>query len=67
MKEWVDDKWWEWWVDETDGGSAAPTTRWVRIGEIGAYMVNGEKPEIDSRDEGKHTLKNDMLCVEKVM
>ena len=30
-------------------------------------MVNGEKPEIDSRDEGKHTLKNDMLCVEKVM
>ena len=30
-------------------------------------MVDGEKPEVDSRDDGKHTGKNDLLFVEKIM
>ena len=30
-------------------------------------MVDGEKPGVDSRDEGKHTGKNDLLFVEKMM
>jgi len=30
--------------------------------------VDGEKPGIDSRDEGKHTgIRNDLLFVEKLM
>jgi len=30
-------------------------------------VVDGEKPEVDSRDEGKHTGRNDLLFVEKMM
>jgi len=30
-------------------------------------VVDGEKPGVDSRDEGKHTGKNDLLFVEKMM
>ena len=30
-------------------------------------MVDGEKPGVDSRDEGKHTGSNDLLFVEKMM
>jgi len=30
-------------------------------------VVDGEKPEVGSRDEGKHTGRNDLLFVEKVM
>jgi len=30
-------------------------------------VVDGEKPGVDSRDEGKHTGKNDLLFVEKIM
>ena len=30
-------------------------------------MVDREKPEVDSRDEGKHTGRNDLLFVEKMM
>jgi len=30
-------------------------------------VVDGEKPGFDSRDEGKHTGKNDLLFVEKIM
>jgi len=30
-------------------------------------VVDEEKPRIDSRDEGKHTGRNDLLSVEKVM
>ena len=30
-------------------------------------MVDGEKPGVDSRDEGKHTGRNDLLFVEKMM
>ena len=30
-------------------------------------MVDGEKPGVDSRDEGKHTGKNDLLFIEKMM
>ena len=29
-------------------------------------MVDGGKPGVDSRDEGKHTGKNDLLCVENM-
>jgi len=30
-------------------------------------VVDGEKPGVDSRDEGKHTGKNDLLFIEKMM
>jgi len=30
-------------------------------------VVDGGKPEVDSRDEGKHTGRNDLLYVEKMM
>jgi len=30
-------------------------------------VVDGEKPEVDSRDEGKHTGRNDLLFVEKMV
>jgi len=30
-------------------------------------VVDGEKPGVDSRDEGKHTGKNDLLFIEKIM
>ena len=30
-------------------------------------MVDREKPGVDSRDEGKHTGRNDLLFVEKIM
>ena len=30
-------------------------------------MVDGEKPGVGSRDEGKHTGRNDLLFVEKMM
>jgi len=30
-------------------------------------VVDREKPGVDSRDEGKHTGRNDLLFVEKIM
>ena len=30
-------------------------------------MVDGGKPGVDSRDEGKHTGRNDLLFVEKMI
>jgi len=30
-------------------------------------MVDGEKPGVDSRDEGKYTGRNDLLFIEKMM
>jgi len=30
-------------------------------------MVDGEKPEVDSRDEGKHAGRNYLLFTEKTM
>ena len=30
-------------------------------------MVDGGEPGVDSRDEGKHTGRNDLLFVEKMM
>ena len=30
-------------------------------------MVDGQKPGVNSRDEGKHTGRNDLLFVEKMM
>jgi len=30
-------------------------------------VVDGGKPEVDSRDEEKHTGRNDLLFVEKMM
>jgi len=30
-------------------------------------MIDGEKPGVDSRDEGKHSGRNDLLFVEKIM
>jgi len=70
MKEWGGDGWWEWCVDGTDGGSATHRTGWFEIGEISTlYLVDGEKPGVDSRDEGKRktTGRNHLLFVEKMM
>jgi len=36
-------------------------------GESMEPMVDGEKPGADSSDEGKHTGRNDLLFVEKMM
>jgi len=36
-------------------------------GESMEPMVDGEKPEVDSRDEEKHTGRNDVLFVKKIM
>ena len=30
-------------------------------------MIDGEKPGVDSRDEGKHSGRNNLLFVEKIM
>jgi len=30
-------------------------------------VVDREKPEVDSKDEGKHTGRNDVLYVEEMM
>jgi len=30
-------------------------------------MVDGKKLEVDSRDEGKHTGRNDLLFIENMM
>jgi len=30
-------------------------------------VVDGEKPGVDSRDEGKHTGRNDLLFVDNMM
>ena len=30
-------------------------------------MVTGEKPGVDCRDAGKHTRRNDLLFVERMM
>ena len=32
-----------------------------------SVMVDGEKPGVDSKDAGKHTGRNDLLFVEKMM
>jgi len=29
-------------------------------------VVDGEKPEVDSRDEGKHTGRNDLVFIQKM-
>jgi len=38
---------------------------WVRQNWRDHSVVDGEKPGVDSRDEGKHTGRNDLLFVEK--
>jgi len=30
-------------------------------------VIDGEKPGVDSRDEGKHSGRNNLLFVEKIM
>ena len=40
----------------------------VPLKELGdAKVVDEGKPEVGSRDEGKHTGRNDLLFVEKMM
>ena len=34
---------WEWWFDGADGGSATRRTEWVRIGEISAWLTEGNR------------------------
>ena len=40
---------------------------WVRHNWRDLCVVDGGKPGVDSRDEGKHTGRNDLLFVEKMM
>ena len=40
---------------------------WVRQNLRDYSVFDGEKPRVDSRDEGKHTGRNDLLIVEKMM
>ena len=37
----------------------------IQLGE--AELVDGGEPGVDSRDEGKHTGRNDLLFVKKTM
>ena len=46
-------------------GSLIYRTVKERIGEISAWL-NGGKPGVGSKDEGKHTGRNDLLFVEKM-
>jgi len=40
---------------------------WVRQNWRDKCVVDGGKPGVDSRDEGKHTERNDLLFVKKMM
>ena len=39
---------------------------WVNQNWRDQCVVNREKPGVDSRDEGKHTGRNDLLFVQKM-
>ena len=47
--------------------SKCHTKNWVSHNWRDYRVVDGEKPGIDSRDEGKHTGRNDLLFVEKMV
>ena len=61
VEEWRGDGLWEWWVNGGDGGNATQRNGWGRIGEISAGLTEG------GRDEGKHTGRNDLLFVKKML
>jgi len=44
-----------------------PFKRWGESEMERLVMVDGEKLEVDSRDQGKHTGRNDLLFIEKMM
>ena len=61
---------WKKWgvVDDESGESTGPTEevplmRWVK----NLHGWRREKPGVDSRDEGKHTGRNNQLFVDKMM
>ena len=61
-------------MDDESGESMEPIEEVPLIGlgeseseRLVAYVVDGEKLGVDSRDEGKHTGRNDLLFVEKMM
>ena len=39
----------------------------AKIGEVSAWLTEGSRARVGSRDEGKHTGRNDLLFVEKMM
>jgi len=61
-------------MHDESGESMEPTEE-VPLKELGVSeleslvcgLVDGEKPAVDSRDEGKHAGRNDLLFVEKMM
>ena len=63
-------------TDDESGESMEPMEEvpLIQLGESelerlvrGKCVVDGGKPGVDSRDEGKHTGRNDLLFVEKMM
>ena len=44
-----------------------PMENWVRQNWTDWCTVDGGKPGVGSKDEGKHTGRNDLLFIEKMM
>jgi len=59
---------------DNESGESMELVEEVPLKELGeaelerlVRLVDGGKPGVDSRDEGKHTGRNDLLFVEKMM
>ena len=48
-------------------GSTMQPIEEVTLEGLGECVIDGGKPRVDSRDDGKHTGRNNMLFVEKMM
>jgi len=56
---------------DDESGESMELMEQVSLKELGdaelECVVDGRKPEVDSRDEGKHAGRNDLLFAEKTM
>ena len=65
VEEWRGNGWWKWWVNGTDGGSAAQRTGWCKIGR----SVRGWRRKAGSwfQRRGETYWKEHLLFVEKMV
>jgi len=54
-------------VSQWSGWRKCHSKNWVRRNWRDQCEVDGGEPGVDSRDEGKHTGRNDLLFVKKMM
>ena len=59
-------------IDDESGESMEPMEEMplIQLGEQNwrdEFVVDGGEPGVDSRDEGKHTGRNDLLFVKKML